>query len=69
MRERDFTAQSLPVLFRDVSPEKIFNVLKAVNILGRKKKITFDSVGVLLTFKYVFKIVHMPVLTCTHLKK
>ena len=30
-----FTAQSLHMLFQDVSPEKIFNFLKEVSILGR----------------------------------
>ena len=32
MRENDFTAQSLCMLSRDISPEKIFNFLKERNI-------------------------------------
>ena len=34
IRESHFTAQSLCMLFQDVSPEKIFNVLKEINIFG-----------------------------------
>ena len=30
MRESHFTAQSLRMLFRDISPEKIFNFLKEI---------------------------------------
>ena len=33
--ERHFTAQSLRMLFEDISPEKIFNFLKEINILGK----------------------------------
>ena len=33
IRESHFTAQSLCVLFKDISPEKIFNFLKERNIL------------------------------------
>ena len=32
MRESHFTAKSLRMLFRDISPEKIFNFLKEINI-------------------------------------
>ena len=34
IREYHFTAQSLRVLFREISPEKIFNFLKEFNIFG-----------------------------------
>ena len=32
IRESHFTAQSLCVLFQEISPEKIFNFLKEINI-------------------------------------
>ena len=32
IRESHFTAQSLRMLFQDISPEKIFNILKEINI-------------------------------------
>ena len=32
MRESHFTTQSLHTLFQDISPEKIFNSLKEINI-------------------------------------
>ena len=32
IRESQFTAQSLRILFQDISPEKIFNILKEINI-------------------------------------
>ena len=35
MRESHFTAQSLRVLFQDISLEKIFNLLKEINIFGK----------------------------------
>ena len=35
IRERHFTAQSLHVLFQEISPEKIFNFLKEINIFGK----------------------------------
>ena len=35
MRESHFTAQSLRVLFQDISLEKIFNFLKEINIFGK----------------------------------
>ena len=37
IREIHFTAKSLRMLFQDISPEKIFNFLKEINIFGRKK--------------------------------
>ena len=33
IRESHFTVKSLHMLFQDISPEKIFNFLKAINIL------------------------------------
>ena len=35
IRESHFTAQSLCVLFQEISPEKIFNFLKEINICGK----------------------------------
>ena len=35
MRESHFTAQSLRMLSQDISPEKIFNFLKEINIFGK----------------------------------
>ena len=35
MIESHFTAQSLRMLFQDISPEKIFNLLKENNIFGK----------------------------------
>ena len=34
IRESHFTAKSLCMLFKDISPEKIFNFLKEINIFG-----------------------------------
>ena len=34
IRESHFTAKSLRMLFQDISPEKIFNFLKEINIFG-----------------------------------
>ena len=36
IRESHFTAKSLRMLFKDISPEKIFIFLKEVNIFGKK---------------------------------
>ena len=35
IRESHFTAKSLRMLFKDISPEKIFNFLKEINISGK----------------------------------
>ena len=35
IRESRFTAKSLRMLFQDISPEKIFNFLKEINIFGK----------------------------------
>ena len=35
IREGHFTAKSLRMLFKDISPEKIFNFLKEINIFGK----------------------------------
>ena len=35
IRESHFTAKSLRMLFKNISPEKIFNFLKEINILGK----------------------------------
>ena len=39
IRESHFTAKSLHMLFKNISPEKILNFLKEINIFGLKKKI------------------------------
>ena len=36
IRESHFTAQSLCVLFQEISSEKIFNFLKEINICGKE---------------------------------
>ena len=36
IRESHFTAQSLRMLFKDISPQKIFNLSKEINIFGNK---------------------------------
>ena len=48
IRYSHFTAQSLRMLFNDISPEKIFNFLKEINILGRKK------IEIVFSYVYVF---------------
>ena len=35
IRQSHFTAQSLHELFQEISPDKIFNFLKEINILGK----------------------------------
>ena len=35
IRESNFTAKSLHMLFQDISPEMIFNFLKEINIFGK----------------------------------
>jgi len=35
MRESHFTTQPLRILFQDISPEKIFNFLKEINIFRK----------------------------------
>ena len=35
IRESHFTAKSLRMLFKDISPEKMFNFLKEINIFGK----------------------------------
>ena len=37
IRESYFTAKSLRMLFKDISPEQIFNFLKEINIFEKKK--------------------------------
>ena len=37
IRASHFTAKSLRMLFQDISPEKIFNFLKEINIFEKKK--------------------------------
>ena len=47
IRESHFTAKSLRMLFQGISPEKIFNFLKEINIFGEKKiEIVFSYVCV-----------------------
>ena len=35
IRQSHFSAQSLRVLFQEISPEKILNLLKEINIFGK----------------------------------
>ena len=49
MRESHYIAQSRPVLFQDILPEKILNFLKVISFLG-DIQIIFGYVYVLLTF-------------------
>ena len=60
IRENHFTAQSLSELFQDISPEKIFNFFKEINIFERSLLVMFVSYS---PFKYGFNIVQVPVLT------
>ena len=54
------------MLFKDISPEKIFNFLKEINILEKFKfEIVFSYVCV-FTFKHGFKTVYGPILKHTH---
>ena len=51
IRERHFAAQSLRLLFQDIPPEKIFNFLKEINIIGKFKfEMTIGYGCVLLIF-------------------
>ena len=66
IRESHFTAKSLRILSEDISPEKIFNFLKEINILEKiKSEIVFSYVYV-FTFKHGFKTVYRPILRHTH---
>ena len=67
MRESHFTALSLCMLFDDISPEKIFNFLKEINIFW--KCFNLRSVLVMFVFspfKHGFKTVYRPILRHTH---
>ena len=51
MRESHFTAQSLRMLFQDISPEKIINFLKEIHIFGKNLNLrSFLVMFVLFTF-------------------
>ena len=51
IRESHFTAKSLRRLFQDISPEKIFNFLKEINIFRKINKLrSFLVMFVLSTF-------------------
>ena len=50
-RDYQFTAQSLHMLFQDISPEKIFNFLKEINMFGKDLNLrSFLVMFVLFTF-------------------
>ena len=66
IRESHFTAKSLRMLFKDISPEKIFNFLKEINIFGEKKMISFLVMFVFSPIKHGFKTVYRPILRHTH---
>ena len=51
MSERHFPAKSLGMLFQDISPEKIFNFLKEINIFWKNLDLrSFLVMFVLFTF-------------------
>ena len=68
IRESHFTAKSLRMLFKDISPQKIFNFLKEINIFGffflnlRSVLVMF----VFSPFKHGFKTVYRLILRHTH---
>ena len=67
IRESHFTAKSLRVLFKDISPEKIFNFLKEINIFGIVFNLRlFLVMFVFSPFKRGFKTVYRPILRHTH---
>ena len=67
IRESHFTATSLRVLFKDISPEKVFNFLKESNIFGIF--LIWDPFLVMFMFspfKHGFKTVCRPILRHIH---
>ena len=49
IRDSHFTAKLLHMLFQDISPEKIFNFLKVINIFGKK-----NQFEIVFSYVYVF---------------
>ena len=67
IRESHFTAKSLRMLFRDISPEKILNVLKEINMFGKNNNLRSFLVMVMFSpFKHGFKTVYRSILRHTH---
>ena len=67
IRESHFTAKSLRMLFQDISPENICNLLKEIDKFGRKKKLrSFLLMFVFSPFEHGFKTVYRPILRHTH---
>ena len=68
IRQSHFTAKSLRMLFKDISPEKIFIFLKEINIFGRKNNNlrSFSVMFMFSPFKHGFKTVYRPILRHTH---
>ena len=65
IRESHFTAKSLRMLFKDISPETIFNFLKEINIF--LKNLNLRSFLVMFSpFKRGFNTVYRPILRHTH---
>ena len=57
IRESHFTAKSLRMLFKDISPEKIFNFLKEINFFFFLNLRSFLFMFVFSTFKHGFKTI------------
>ena len=58
---------TLRMLFQDISPEKIFNFLKEINIVLRNLIVrSFLVMFVFSPFKHGFKTVYRPILRHTH---
>ena len=55
LRESHFTAKSLRMLFQDISPEKIFNIMKEINVFGKFNLRSFLVMFVFSPFKHGFK--------------
>ena len=66
IRESHFTAKSLRMLSKVISPEKIFNFLKEINIFGNLNLRLFLVRFVFSPFKHGFKTVYRPILRHTH---
>ena len=70
IRESHFRAISLRMLFKDISPEKIFKFLKEINIFWKYLNLrSFLVMFMFSLFKHGFKAVYSPILRQTHYKK
>ena len=67
IRESHFTGKSLRMLFKDISPEKIFNFLKEIKYFWKYLNLrSFLVMFMFSPFKHGFKIVCRPILRHTH---